>query len=400
MSEISKDFYFGYEFAYSSVQKHKKLLKYYESTAEKVIDLKVKIPIFLDTNVILRYYKISFTKRKMLLGFFRKHKNQIILSNEVQNEYLRNRENDIFNYTKKLTSTFIENYSNSINSIKKFIEEEALILDDFDYLQSYFEIGLRDFKKNSKKLEKDLASKKMNSIKLHTKDSMLNFVASLKKSKTLKTEEIKFIEKKYDDVKKRMKDVKEALQVPRLCIPGISDYGKDYPYGDYIIFHEMMKYSKTTNSDIVFLTFEKSKGDLIRKNSKPHLHYLDIFHNLTGQHIYILDADRFLERHLKIEVDEISKPKVKSKITIESLRHFLANHPNISNRHPALNSSLPSLVRELSENGINSLSELENRVKDSDEIVTSYENQILKRPFHFNQVGYIRFVLKSEDLNK
>lgn len=71
-----KEISFGNKIKELTVTSYVDSLAKYRADLNNALDLKEKIPIFLDTNILLRYYSISFKSRKALLSFLTKHKNK------------------------------------------------------------------------------------------------------------------------------------------------------------------------------------------------------------------------------------------------------------------------------------------------------------------------------------
>ena len=93
-----KEISFGNKVKELTVTSYVDSLAKYRTGLSNALELKGKIPIFLDTNILLRYYSISFKSRKALLSFFTKHKKQIIITSQVQKEFIKNREDIIERY--------------------------------------------------------------------------------------------------------------------------------------------------------------------------------------------------------------------------------------------------------------------------------------------------------------
>jgi len=76
--------------------------------------------------------------------------------------------------------------------------------------------------------------------------------------------------------------------------------------GDFIIFHEIMKYMKEHNTSVVFLTNDKKKDWFeIDENNKrqPQINYIESTYNNTQKFNYILEADRTLSSLLNIHIE-------------------------------------------------------------------------------------------------
>jgi hypothetical protein len=125
------------------------------------------------------------------------------------------------------------------------------------------------------------------------KDDFISFFQELEKLETLDTDFIKRIKLEFDqflkDIDKTNID-KEGFK----AFPGCYEKKEksDDPYGDYIIYHEMLHYAKRHSCDVIFLTYDITKGDWMQKSKSPHLHYVENFYQNTGQMLYILDSER------------------------------------------------------------------------------------------------------------
>ena len=64
-------------------------LNRYRNGIDQAINLKSDLPIFIDTNVFLRYYSIAEIDREPLLEFFSNYKKRIYITTQVQKEIIR-----------------------------------------------------------------------------------------------------------------------------------------------------------------------------------------------------------------------------------------------------------------------------------------------------------------------
>jgi hypothetical protein len=80
---------FGAKRFQQSIESHKEILEKFYVGFEQAKILKGDAKIFLDTNVLLKSYNTSFKAREKLLQFFRDYKSRIILTAQVQLEYLK-----------------------------------------------------------------------------------------------------------------------------------------------------------------------------------------------------------------------------------------------------------------------------------------------------------------------
>jgi predicted nucleic acid-binding protein len=125
-----------------------KSIQHYYNNFNDSIELKNDIPIFLDTNILLRYYSISFKQRELMKKFFIENKDRIYLSSQVQKEFIKNREEVIQKYFHSALESMIENLkSDIIDRNIKFKNEHKEILKDFDYVDKVIQKQIKSFEK-------------------------------------------------------------------------------------------------------------------------------------------------------------------------------------------------------------------------------------------------------------
>ena len=119
MLQITKELSYFSKQNLSSLAKYSECLATYSKNFDNEISLKTKSPIFLDTNVLLRYYSISFTAREKLYDFIHTNKARIILSSQVQYEFLKNREDVIQKFFEQVTNKIPKDFnSDVVNKMK------------------------------------------------------------------------------------------------------------------------------------------------------------------------------------------------------------------------------------------------------------------------------------------
>ncbi len=87
---------------HATIKQTQDALKLHEDRLEAASNLADNIPIFLDANVLLNYYKISFSERTELLKFFDKNKERIFLTKQIETEFLKHRVDHIKSYLKSV----------------------------------------------------------------------------------------------------------------------------------------------------------------------------------------------------------------------------------------------------------------------------------------------------------
>lgn len=88
--KIDKDFFFDAT-AKLTVAISNSALRKYASNFDACSKLEGDLPILLDTNILLGYYGMSQTEKEKLIEFLDKLKDRIILTKQVEEEFLKNR---------------------------------------------------------------------------------------------------------------------------------------------------------------------------------------------------------------------------------------------------------------------------------------------------------------------
>jgi hypothetical protein len=302
--------------------------------SKKKINLSdTEFPIFLDTNILLRYYEISFLERKALYDFIEKFQKRIILTNQVQYEFLTNREKVIENYFEQITKNLPEKFrSDVINKIQSFLDNYKKVLMDYTIeselakYKSKFETLLND-------LNNDLEQKTKDYSNLLTEDSFLDLLNTCTLLDTLEDSEIKIVKEKFDLLKKDASIEESFLNKKNAVFPGWADIKKkpSEPYGDFIIFHEIMKYLCNEKTNAFFLTLDNTKGDWMSKTKSTYYHYVQNMYANTNQIVYILDAERIL-KDLDVNVDSLVNNSEASNnimgeiLSIKYINHLITDH--------------------------------------------------------------------------
>lgn len=289
---------------------YKKAIEHYYSNFNDSIELRNSIPIFLDTNILLRYYSISFKQRELLKKFFIENKNRIYLSNQVQKEFIKNREEVIQKYFHSALESMIDNLkSDIIDRNIKFKNEHKEILKDFDYVDKAIQKQIKSFEKVQNDLKKDINRLKSQNKQLNFQDEFLDIITLFNQDFCLTENEREFLKKEYNILKQSIdpQKLKNDIKKTNVAFPGLGDIIEkpESPYGDYYIYHEMIKCSLGEETDIIFLTYDTTKGDWLKTNKDPHIHYIIKTFEIANKAIFILDAERFFEKHLDTNFESL-----------------------------------------------------------------------------------------------
>ena len=127
---------FGAKRFQQSIESHKEILEKFYVGFEQAKILKGDAKIFLDTNVLLKSYNTSFKAREKLLQFFRDYKSRIILTAQVQLEYVKNRENVITKFSEDVTQIQQKFKGDIAGAVTQFSSNYKIILTDYPAIQT------------------------------------------------------------------------------------------------------------------------------------------------------------------------------------------------------------------------------------------------------------------------
>lgn len=296
-----------------------KAIKKYSENLEQASKLGKSIPVFIDTNVLLDYYKISFSERAELFKFFEQNKSHIFITKQIENEFLKHRIDHIRSYRKSLDE-FVNAFKNIKSEIERlekgeikgfdhYLEENKILKNDYQGLRDEL-IEIRDNLKQditkliedkeykSKIIEKE---KKIEEIKnklegqteIERNDKILEVFADFKVVKSLTEQEKEFLKKQYDELNENYTEIKnDQNQNWKFTFPGCGENKRD-AYGDFFIYHEILKYMYENKTDAVFLTNDVEKNDWLYRKKKdllPYTHYLTRTFVNTEQILFIFQA--------------------------------------------------------------------------------------------------------------
>lgn len=402
MDIIKSDINFLNKRNQSSIFEYEKCLEKFSSNFEKESQLESNTPIFVDTNVLLRYYSISFTAREKLYLFIKSNKSKIILTNQVQYEFIKNREDVIEKFFEQVTNRIPKDFRTDVlNKMQSFLENHKVVLKDYPFVESGIEKHKSELEGLFEKLNENSEEKRKERTNLIVKDEFLALLNSCNKLETLTQKEKEKVKLDFDLLKSEIKDknTEAIFNKSNIVFPGLGDIKEkpDDPYGDYIIFHEMMKYMIMNKSDIIFLTFDNSKGDWMTKSKSPYLHYVQNMFSNTNQIIYILDAERTLEEILKVDIQSLVSTEESElngkEIDIQSLLELTNRHSIFENVNDGILGK--DHVQELHLAGYKFISEIERDLNRGDKASKEY----LKRRSHLNTVGVLRSTLRIVNPN-
>lgn len=319
---IDEDFCFHCH--YPSIARTQQAYAYYVDHKKQQKELyNSSIPIAIDTCVLLELYSISFSERTQFLRFINENAHRIIITSQVQNEYMSHRIDaiqsfirtlkDVEDFPKKIQDTLKQTFDTVLSQLKSN-GNRPIVLKDMVDVPEHIETVRKFIEQNKFKDEfvkeiEETFRPLIESVKIGVDHSLEKAVyeltdpvlAALSKTTILSDlldEERKFLKGRYDELLCEFNKNKDSVQKKELfAFPGCGDRkkskdGRD-PYGDFFIYHELLSYMWQYNKDVVFLTNDVTKSDWIKSDGKPFNHYIvDTFVN-TGHMIYILNARDF-----------------------------------------------------------------------------------------------------------
>lgn len=320
---------------YFSAKLYHKALDEYNKSLNEAINLEGTCPIFLDTNVLLDFYKLSFTERDELLKFFEINKSRIWITSKIEEEFLKHRIDHIRNYLKSLDE-FVNAYKNikeeldrlkegSIKGFDHYLENNIILKNDYqdlrnelktlnDSIKSKLTSLFSDEDFEAKFIEKE---KRIQEIRLRLEeqanierqDPLLALVSEFNVTEQLNQQETEFLMKHFDSLRAEYEKCKgDNSQNWKFTFPGCGET-KEKPYGDFIIYHQILKFMKENDSNATFLTNDVQKNDWLYRNKTeliPYTHYITNSYVNTAKTLYIFQAkDKIRISYDPVYVDQI-----------------------------------------------------------------------------------------------
>lgn len=311
-----------------------------------------KMPVFLDTCVLLNLYDISETERVEFIKFIHVNKDRIYIPSQVQREYNRRRVSQIKGFKDRVTQLKTEVQTTLVKLATTYKNEKSGVTNLSN--RNLIKYGMPQVASKLKELEEFLNLPAYNAelqdkfkqcsdfISQHIDEECENcwrnadfeYVDPVQEAiieahllPSLSKEEQKYIENlygklriPYDALKPGNKD-RETITFPGAgdnSKPATGPIEESIAWGDLYIYHEMLRFMKENNTDVVFMTRDISKGDWIKEDHRAFVHYIVNGFEMTGHLMYILDADGVVPTFNTIEIkqaeiddDEISEKPIK-----------------------------------------------------------------------------------------
>lgn len=302
-----------------------------------------QMPIFLDTNLLLNIYDISQRERDSFIKFLEKNKKRIILSSQVRREYLRHRVLQIRGVQGRINKNKAE-ITNTLDKTRKDIEglKGALMgvtyrnivkygmPKTYEHLKQILDIlygsEAEDRHKNVYTLSEQILTSTLedecNSFQRIASymydDPILKALNNVATVDDLTADEQKYIVAHYKSLRANFDAHKDGWSKESVTFPGSGDAGKpidgsieeSVAWADLYIYCQMLKYMKSYDCDVLFITHDVSKGDWLQKGTnEPFIHYIENAYEQTGRMMYIKNSDEYLplvtEQQHGVDISEI-----------------------------------------------------------------------------------------------
>lgn len=267
--------------------------EYYPPTEGEIKKAWKKGLFSFDANVLLSLYRYTEPSRKDLLSILTSMESRIWLPHQVVYEYFENRVSVIKEQTSK--------YQHLIAQIRKDL---TWLTNELNSLKNKRHSTLPTEQIKKKAIKAYTSVIKEIEVAAKTHPDLLSFDAINDELDSLFAGKIgkAYNEKRYAEIFKEGRE-RYSKEIP----PGYKDKDKEKKglpenkiYGDLIVWRQILDKAKAENSTVVFVTNDL-KEDWWDAYKGPRVELLREFYEFTGQKIYILNIDNFLERANKLE---------------------------------------------------------------------------------------------------
>lgn len=350
------------------------LKEYIELTDIQKEDLWNNCDFVFDTNVLLNLYRYSTKISKLIIASLNDFKDRVWLPYNIAEEFLKNRQKIIFNK------------NNDINSLEKL--SDNFIKECCDILR------LQAEKKEIKLIQADLShwiEKVKHAYMLDSsKDRILEQLLNLFEGKV----GMPYSEEQLIEIKKSAEQ-RYNNKVP----PGYKDAGKQNAsgdnnmYGDYIIWKQILDYSKFNNRNIIFITQDRKEDWWYRISGKtvgPRPELRKEFYNNTKMKFYMYTLDQFLQINRKINrniTSEIRSMEWEDKYNVQVGHFFDLNDDFIAWQVEDGIKEMIEMKEQLQQYDITQLDENSyNKVKELNSKIKNLQNYLEMWGIWFNEI--------------
>lgn len=275
--------------------------------------------IAIDTNFILDLYSMCHKEREQFLRFMEDNCNRIVITHQVEFEYTKHRNEHIRRYEKTINEirerakTALTGAKDAIKTarvrftqlrcearVKNDMPEIVELIKPIEEYISTNEVG-DEYKQKLDELYATLESKLNEVIGAlspkflsETNDRVLQALSKTIILPALPINEQEYLQKHYDELQKKFEENKSTSLIDAYRFPGVGDRGKikqnKDPYGDFIIYHELLDFINQRQSDLVMLTTDITKSDWVKTDKSQYEQQIIDTYLHTGHMLYIYNV--------------------------------------------------------------------------------------------------------------
>lgn len=127
-----------------------------------------------------------------------------------------------------------------------------------------------------------------------SKDRVLQALSKTIILPALPTNELEYLKNHYVELLKNFEDNKNTSLIDAYRFPGVGDRGKQKqnkdPFGDFIIYHELLDFINRRQSDVVMLTNDITKSDWLKADKSQYEQQIIDTYLHTGHMLYICNV--------------------------------------------------------------------------------------------------------------
>ena len=321
----------------------KKFYGYYPLTEEEFKDLWKNCVFSFDTCVLLNLYRYSKNTSDEFIKLLYSNSERIWIPYQVGLEYHRNRISVIYDQIpiyEDLIAKIEYQFTQFEQIVYKTVGKGRHPLIDSEGIVSKLS-QVRD------EIITTLKENRQNHPNLLQNDTILEEISGLFHDRIGEEYEIDRMREIIAEGKKRFPD-----EIP----PGYKDLNEkpgNKQYGDLILWHQIIDYSKEIDKPIVFVIDDRKEDWWLKKSGKtlgPRPELLQEFYLTSGNRIYIYSSDRFMElaqQYLGNEVNEDSILEVQKLREHDERIDFLTTFSGAALQFPELGKATEGMGNDL-----------------------------------------------------
>jgi hypothetical protein len=285
---------------------------HFQPTQEEFSELWNKCIFAVDANVLLNLYRYSDATRNELEKALKNVEDRVFIPHQAAKEFLKNR--------LSVTAGQASEYSKTIKSINDLLATLST-KDRHPFLPDQ---ELSKFKEYSEQVITILEKQQNELLSKLTKDEILDFIEKLFSGKTGQP---------LDDEKFAQLTACGEDRYRQKVPPGYKDANKDttddpnMKYGDLIVWFQLIEYSKTKNTPLIFITDDKKEDWWLEQSGRtigPRPEIIEEFYKETEQRFWMYTVDKFIQEAAKVTKTSVSEEVISEirKVSLDTLKEF------------------------------------------------------------------------------